>query len=171
MLAMSPPWSPPTRHEGAPPSASGAPSGSAVVDRDARASSALPALPVLLVEDDVKFALLVLRAFARAGLRVLHSQTGDAALHAVRSEGPFCAVVLDVMIPHPDGIEVCRHLRRMDAGVPVIAISARCGAEHRDRARAAGADAFLGKPFPLAELVQLTRTLVAEAAERPPEVR
>lgn len=115
---------------------------------------------VLIVEDDIKFARLVARAFARVGLHSVHTETGDAALHAIRSHPGLCAVVLDVMIPHPDGIEVCHHLRRTEPQLPVIMMSARSRGEQRHRARAAGAGAFLAKPFPLHRLVRLTCDLI-----------
>ncbi|HEU5085104.1 MAG TPA: response regulator transcription factor [Acidimicrobiales bacterium] len=125
--------------------------------------------PVLVVEDDDKFAQLLERAFGRAGMATVHARTGDDALRCVLRGTSIRAAVLDVMIPHPDGIEVCRHLRRLDPTLPVVAISARSGSEHRSRARAAGADAFLGKPFPLRELVELIEALISQTTHEPPE--
>ncbi len=116
--------------------------------------------PVLVVEDDPKFGALVTRAFARSGMRSVHLLSGDGALRAMRSGIPFCAAVLDVMIPHPDGIEVCRYLRRLGSDIPVVAISARSSSDDRARVRAAGADAFLAKPFALTDLVDLTAALL-----------
>lgn len=125
--------------------------------------------PVLVVEDDAKFAQLLARAFDRVGMPTLHASTGDAALQCVQHGVGIRAAVLDVMIPHPDGIEVCRHLRRLDPALPLVAISARSGFEHRARAQAAGADAFLGKPFPLRELVELIGRLIVHADHDHPE--
>ena len=125
--------------------------------------------PVLVVEDDEKFAQLLTRAFSRAGMSTLHASTGDDALRFVQRGVGYQAAVLDVMIPHPDGIEVCRHLRRVDPTLPVVAISARSGFGHRARARAAGADAFLAKPFSLRELVELIAQLIAHADHDSPE--
>lgn len=125
--------------------------------------------PVLIVEDDEKLARLLARAFDQAGMTTLEVSTGDAALRSVQHGIAIRAAVLDVMIPHPDGLEVCRHLRRLDPLLPLVAISARVGPEHRSRARAAGADAFLGKPFPLSELVRLTRRLIVPLDARAPE--
>ena len=116
---------------------------------------------ILVVEDDDKFAELLVRAFGRSGFDAVHRCTGDAALRALQAEPPFDAAVLDVMIPHPDGLEVCRHLRSLQSDVGIVAISARVGAEHRARARAAGADAFLAKPFRLQDLVLVTSELIA----------
>lgn len=125
--------------------------------------------PVLVVEDDDKFAQLLARAFGRAGLATVLARTGDDALRCVHYGTGIRAAVLDVMIPHPDGIEVCRHLRRLDPTLPLVAISARTGSEHRSRARAAGADAFLGKPFPLQELVELIEALISQTTQQTPE--
>jgi DNA-binding response OmpR family regulator len=68
--------------------------------------------------------------------------------------------VLDVMIPGPDGIEVCRELRRAGWHGAIVLISALDGAETRRRALGAGADAFLAKPFPLGDLVDALAELV-----------
>lgn len=124
---------------------------------------------ILIVEDDIQLARLVERAFARAGLRSVRTETGDGALHAIRSHPGLCAVVLDVMIPHPDGIEVCHHLRRTEPQLPVVMMSARSGGEQRTRARAAGARAFLSKPFPLHRLVCLTCDLIDTRPSDPVE--
>lgn len=125
--------------------------------------------PVLVVEDDEKFAHLLTRALGRAGMATVLASTGDDALRCVQHGVGIRAAVLDVMIPHPDGIEVCRHLRRLDPNLPLVAISARLGFEHRSRARDAGADAFLGKPFPLRELVELVEALISQTTPEPPE--
>lgn len=124
---------------------------------------------MLVVEDDLKFADVVGRAFARAGLASLHVASGDAALRIARSRSDLDAVVLDVMIPHPDGIEVCHHLRRTRPDLPLIVMSARTGGEQGSRARAAGAGAFLSKPFSLQHLVDVTCDLIEAGATPGPE--
>lgn len=107
---------------------------------------------VLVVEDDAKLASLIGRMLDRAGYRAVLAPTGDDALRLMREQRPD-AVVVDVMIPHPDGIEVCRKFRRDGWGGPIIAVSARSSPDHCRRTIEAGADAFLGKPFRLADLV------------------
>jgi len=62
-------------------------------------------------------------------------------------------IVLDVMMPHPSGIEVCRHLRAAGWTGGVVIVSARNSIPDRAAAVRAGANAFLGKPFPLDDLV------------------
>ncbi len=118
---------------------------------------------VLIVEDDEKLAALVQRMLTRAGFDSILAPTGDAALAAMRDCEPTAAV-LDVMIPHPDGIEVCRQFRRDGWNGPIIAISARNSPQDHERVMAAGADVFLSKPFRLSELIA---TLERFRAEKP----
>lgn len=113
---------------------------------------------VLVVEDDDKLAALIQRMLMRTGFEPRLASTGDAALSAMRSQQP-AAVVVDVMIPHPDGIEVCRQFRRDGWTGPIVAISARHAPQDRERVAAAGADAFLSKPFRLADLISTLRGL------------
>lgn len=107
---------------------------------------------VLVVEDDERLGALVGRMLDRAGYAWELATTGDDALRAMRERRPD-AVVVDVMIPHPDGIEVCRQFRRDGWAGPLLAMSARNSPDDRRRVLAAGADGFLAKPFPLGELV------------------
>jgi len=115
---------------------------------------------VLVVDDDSKFAGIVVRILQRAGYRCVTAESGDQALLAVRDQQPD-AIVLDVMIPPPTGIEVCRQLRAEGWPGGVIMVSARSSPADRATAVAAGADTFLGKPFPLNDLVAMVDKLTA----------
>jgi len=117
---------------------------------------------VLVVEDDHKLAGLLVRVLSRAGFEPLVAKTGDAALQAMRHGEP-CAAVVDIRIPHPDGIEVCRQFRRDRWRGPIVAISALNSTDNRTRAARAGADAFLAKPFPLADLVTVIEGLLGHS--------
>jgi len=114
---------------------------------------------VLVVDDDAKFAGIAVRVLARAGYECVTGESGDEAMRAVREHGPD-AVVLDVMIPYLSGIDVCRRLRADGWGGAVIIVSARSSPADRATAASAGADTFLGKPFPLSELVSAVDTLL-----------
>ena len=120
---------------------------------------------VLVVEDDAKLAGLLSRALDLAGHRTAVAGSGDQALWAFQS-APFDALVLDVMIPHPSGIELCRHFRAHGFRRPIVVTSARTGNDHRDTALRAGADRFLPKPFALAELTAVLDALLATERER-----
>jgi len=116
---------------------------------------------VLVIEDDPKLSELLVRVFSRTGFESLVAKTGDAALQAMRLGEP-CAVVVDIMIPHPDGIEVCRQFRRDGWRGPIVAISALSSNDNRNRVAVAGADMFLVKPFPLADLVAVIERLLGQ---------
>lgn len=113
---------------------------------------------VLLVEDDVKLADLLQRWLSTDGWSVVMAGSGDTALAAAEAH-VFDAIVLDIMIPHPDGLEVCRHLRSDGYQSPIVAITAR--PEERARALAAGADELLTKPFHLPLLTDLLAALAS----------
>jgi DNA-binding response OmpR family regulator len=117
---------------------------------------------VLVVDDDPKFAGLVVRYLERAGYECAIATTGKEALGAVLEREPD-AIVLDVMIPAPSGIEVCRHLRADGWTGGIVMVTARTNPADRRTAANVGADAFLGKPFPLAELVAAIDSLVGTA--------
>jgi DNA-binding response OmpR family regulator len=117
---------------------------------------------VLVVDDDPKFVDITVRCLERAGYECVTGESGDHALWAVLESRPD-VVVLDVMMPHPSGIEVCRHLRADGWTGGVVVVSARSSASDRAAADRAGADVFLGKPFPLADLVSAVDALVPPA--------
>jgi DNA-binding response OmpR family regulator len=114
---------------------------------------------VLVVDDDSKFAGIAVRVLVRAGYECVTGESGDQAMRAVREHRPD-AIVLDVMIPYLSGIDVCRRLRADGWAGAVIIVSARSSPADRATAARAGADTFLGKPFPLSELVSAVDTLL-----------
>lgn len=111
-----------------------------------------PSLSVLVVDDDLKLASVIVRCLERAGYACTAAHSGDEALWALNRQAPD-AIVMDVMIPHPSGIEVCRHMRATGFAGPIIVISARSTPDDRDAATRSGATDFLAKPFPLANLL------------------
>lgn len=101
---------------------------------------------------------LLRRALTREGYAVDVVQTGEDGLWSA-SENSYDAVVLDVMIPPPDGIALVRQLRERERGVPVLMLSARDEVRDRVAGLGAGADDYLPKPFALAELFARVRAL------------
>ena len=118
---------------------------------------------VLVVEDDVKMAALLRRGLVEEGLSADVARTGDDALWMAAAT-EYDAIVLDVMLPGPDGFEVCRRLREAGRWAPVLMLTARDGVEDRVTGLDAGADDYLTKPFSFAELLARLRAL----ARRPP---
>jgi two-component system, OmpR family, response regulator len=120
-----------------------------------------------VVEDETKMASLLRRALEREGYAVDVAGTGVDALW-LGTENEYDAVVLDVMLPPPDGFEVCRTLRERGRWAPVLLLTARDAVEDRVAGLDAGADDYLPKPFSFAELYARLRALTRRGArERP----
>ncbi len=113
---------------------------------------------VLIVEDDAKVGRLLARGLTEAGHRAEVASDGADGL-ARAASGAFDAVVLDLMLPEIDGLEVCRQLRRRGVRTPVLMLTARDAVPDRVRGLDAGADDYLVKPFALAELLARLRAL------------
>ncbi len=127
--------------------------------------------PKILVVDDEADALEVLGFKLReAGFTPLFAQDGTRAIAAVRSERPDL-VVLDLMLPEVDGLEVCKLLRRdpATARIPIIMLTARAAEMDRVVGLELGADDYVTKPFSPRELVLWIRKLLARggAPEEP----
>ncbi len=106
---------------------------------------------VLLVEDDVKLAQLTERYFASRGLVTTMVGRGDEAITCAR-QTRFDVILLDLMLPGTDGIEVCRAIRKT-SDVPVIMVTARGEEADRVLGLEVGADDYVSKPFSAPELV------------------
>jgi two-component system OmpR family response regulator len=126
---------------------------------------------LLVVEDEPKMANLLRRALQSDGHTVDSAATGTDALGRAR-ESDYDAVVLDVMIPPPDGFEVCRRLRAEGRWTPILLLTARDGVKDRVEGLDAGADDFLPKPFLIEELSARLRAIVRRGShERPVRLR
>jgi two-component system, OmpR family, response regulator len=122
---------------------------------------------VLVVEDDPALADLLRRALTKEGYAVDAADNGTDALWSI-SETDYDVVVLDVMIPSPNGFEVCAEARRRGRWSPILLLTARDSVDDRVRGLDAGADDYLTKPFALAELFARLRAITRrEATERP----
>jgi two-component system OmpR family response regulator len=122
---------------------------------------------VLVVEDEVKMASLLQRALEREGYAVDLAGNGVDAIW-LATENDYDAVVLDVMIPAPDGFAVCRTLRERERWAPVLLLTARDSVADRVTGLDAGADDYLLKPFSFDELSARLRALTRRTiSERP----
>jgi two-component system OmpR family response regulator len=122
---------------------------------------------VLVVEDELKMASLLLRGLAEEGHAADVARTGDDALWMAGAV-EYDAILMDVMLPGPDGFEVCRRLRERGVWSPVLMLTARDAVEDRVAGLDAGADDYLAKPFSFAELLARLRALARRGAvERP----
>lgn len=112
---------------------------------------------VLVVDDDDMIRRLVRTVLEADDLEVVEAPNGDRALEMVASEHP-AVVVLDIMMPGINGVEVCRRVDHSQ--VKVVILTARDDPALEDECRAAGADAFLTKPFSSIALLDLIDELV-----------
>ena len=124
---------------------------------------------VLVVEDEAKMATLVRKALELEGYSVDVAMTGTDAVW-MGTENEYDAIVLDVMIPEPDGFEVCRRLRADGIRVPVVYLTARDATEDKVRGLTIGADDYIPKPFSFAELYARLRALTRRGAPERPRV-
>jgi two-component system, OmpR family, response regulator MprA len=114
---------------------------------------------ILVVDDDRSVRESLRRSLAFNGYQVDLASDGQAALDAVLAQRPD-AMVLDVMMPRLDGLEVCRRLRGNGDGLPIIVLTARDAVADRVAGLDAGADDYLPKPFALEELLARLRALL-----------
>lgn len=114
---------------------------------------------ILLVEDDAHIADLLALHLRDEGMEVMHCARGDDGL-AQLERGGWDALVLDLMLPGVDGLEICRRARGMTRYTPIIIISARASEVHRILGLEIGADDYLAKPFSVLELVARVKALL-----------
>lgn len=113
---------------------------------------------ILLVEDDRDIAGLLRLNLQDEGYQIVHEEDGARAL-AQLEKTDWDAVILDLMLPNVDGLEICRRIRQMTRYLPVIIISARTSETHRVLGLEMGADDYLAKPFSILELVARVKAL------------
>ena len=114
---------------------------------------------VLVVEDEPRVRSFLRRGLVEAGLAVDAVAEGQAALELALAN-PYDAIVLDLMLPGKDGLEVLRELRSRRCATPVLVLTARDAVEDKVRGLDAGADDYLPKPFAFAELLARVRALL-----------
>ena len=120
---------------------------------------------VLLVEDEARIADFVTRGLSEQGYAVDVARDGEEAT-GWTDIAVFDVIILDVMLPRRDGIEVCRILRSRGLRTPVLMLTARDAVEDRVKGLDSGADDYLVKPFAFAELVARLRALTRRETAR-----
>lgn len=120
-------------------------------------------MKILVVDDEQPVRESLRRSLRFNGYDVLTASDGLEAVEAVRSENPEL-LILDVMMPNMDGLEVCRTLRSEGWDRPILVLTARDGVSDRVAGLDAGADDYLPKPFTLEELLARVRSLVRRAS-------
>jgi two-component system response regulator MprA len=115
---------------------------------------------ILVVDDERAVREALRRALELQGYEVDLASDGAEALARLATNGQVDAVVLDILMPGIDGLEVCRQIRRRGSAVPVLMLTARDAVGDRVEGLDAGADDYLVKPFALEELLARVRALI-----------
>lgn len=118
-----------------------------------------PKKRILIVEDDVPIAELLCLHLGDEGYEVVHAADGAVGLRLLEA-GNWDALVLDLMLPGVDGLELCKRARAMARYTPIIITSARSSEVHRILGLELGADDYLAKPFSILELVARVKALL-----------
>jgi two-component system response regulator MprA len=124
---------------------------------------------ILIVEDEEQIASFLRRGLSYEGYEVETAADGASALAKARDARPDL-VVLDLMLPGMDGLEVCRRLRSAHSSLPILILTARDSVSDRVQGLDAGSDDYMVKPFALAELLARVRALLRRAGPGEPEV-
>lgn len=126
---------------------------------------------LLLVEDDLRLQSVVRRGLEAEGYVVDVAPHGAAALERLRAQ-PYALVILDRMMPGPDGVEICRAMRAEGVDALVLMLTARGAVVDRIEGLRGGADDYLTKPFAFGELLARIEALLRRpaAADAPPAV-
>jgi two-component system, OmpR family, response regulator MprA len=125
---------------------------------------------VLVVDDERAVRDSLRRALELEGYVVELAADGEEALERLAQDGEPDAVVLDILMPRMDGLEVCRRLRREGHRLPVLMLTARDEVENRVAGLDAGADDYVTKPFALEELLARLRALLRRTTSGSGEV-
>ncbi|HEX6662952.1 MAG TPA: response regulator transcription factor [Gaiellaceae bacterium] len=129
-------------------------------------------MKILVVDDERAVRESLKRALELEGYEIELAADGQEALLrlAPNGETPPDAVILDVLMPGVDGLEVCRRMRRAGNSVPVLMLTARDAVENRVSGLDAGADDYVTKPFALEELLARVRALLRRASDASQEL-
>jgi two-component system, OmpR family, response regulator MprA len=119
---------------------------------------------ILVVDDEPAVQSALLRALTLERYQVAQAADGREALERLDA-APYEVVILDISMPHVDGLEVCRRLREAGDRTPVLMLTAREEVDDRVAGLDAGADDYLVKPFALRELLARVRALLRRASD------
>ncbi|MCF7848963.1 MAG: response regulator transcription factor [Kiritimatiellales bacterium] len=124
-------------------------------------------MKLLLIEDDQRIALFTLKGMRHAGYRIDHAADGEEGLR-LALKGNYALLILDLMLPGMDGLEVIRQLRAQGHSTPILILSAKNAVDDRVQGLRLGADDYLGKPFSFSELLARVEALVRRSTAEPP---
>ena len=123
---------------------------------------------ILVIDDDDKITSMLRRNLAFEGYEVTTANNGVEGLKAYLQKEPDL-VILDVMMPYIDGVEVCHRIRESGSQVPILMLTAKDDIQDRVKGLDSGADDYLVKPFALEELLARARALFRRQQDKSPK--
>jgi two-component system OmpR family response regulator len=120
---------------------------------------------ILLVEDDQKIALFIIKGLKAEGFAVDHADNGEDGLHLALTE-PYDAAVIDIMLPRLDGLALIERMRLEKKNIPVIILSAKDTVDDRVTGLQTGGDDYLTKPFAFSELLARIQALIRRSTDQ-----
>lgn len=120
-------------------------------------------MTILLVEDESNIVSVIKRGLTGEGYNISVATDGLTGLQMV-TDHSFDLIILDVMLPAMNGVQLCQRIRERDAGIPILMLTALDSTENIVTGLNSGADDYMVKPFKLAELAARIRTLLRRAA-------
>ncbi|MDF7824728.1 response regulator [Pontiellaceae bacterium B12227] len=124
-------------------------------------------MDILLIEDDQKIALFVLKGLRQAGYTVEHAARGDDGLQSALAGG-YSLLIVDLMLPGMDGLQLIQQFRESRQNTPILILSAKSDVEDRVLGLRVGADDYLVKPFSFAELLARVEARLRRYDQHPP---
>ena len=120
---------------------------------------------ILLVEDDKRIALFIIKGLKAEGFAVDHAENGEDGLHLALTE-PYDAAVIDIMLPKLDGLTLIERMRQEKKKIPVIILSAKDTVDDRVKGLQTGGDDYLTKPFAFSELLARIQALIRRSTDQ-----
>ncbi len=117
---------------------------------------------ILLVEDDLEIGAMVTNYLSLEGFQVVHAATGEEALLSFQSNSSFALILLDLMLPGLNGLDLLQQIR-MKSHIPVVILSAKDSDVDKALGLGFGADDYLAKPFSMIELLARVRAAIRRA--------
>jgi two-component system, OmpR family, response regulator len=130
----------------------------------------MPAMRILVVEDDKKIASFVVKGLRQSNFAVDHAFDGEEGLTRAQTTS-YDAAIVDLMLPKLDGLALIQRLRAGGIRTPVLILSAKATVEDRVRGLQAGGDDYLTKPFAFSELLARVQALIRRATQTPEPTR